>query len=565
MWLVQLHKAKEDASIGAVYVAESCERDYMANYIDPDEHTYELSLCNDWHYNNKKKLLILKKTQGTVLSTPRNERMIEYQYNIHYPPLLYYNDFIIFEYFTEPDFLMDFYINTKMRAIMQIPDGTISSDSTIIGDLIRYLNGKTLNIRVIDSDTPKYSIHFNDDCKYYAIENAMIIMIKKPFLIIIDNFNFWYESSYFNLNIYVAPKLIDEINDYGSTTSDYNPATDPPMSLDSIVSQYFDIATMSGLQQDNVNIDYPNNTFEYKLIRTIVGNVKSNAIGNYIFDIDGTILQSDSTGMYYYDWRQVPLYTYFPLLRPKLDNQNSFTPFPQYDPLNENSRVISLGIRISLSNSNSINYFLLFSTYLDANSLVSCNIEGSGQLPSWASDQCNFTVPFRFVGAADCNNPQTDHWRGNLSKNANYLFKIARLPASDTCSIKGIGCNEITQTLSFDSNFIPLFYSITVDFFESLRTVTLSGFGYSFETISNRLGNVVRLETSETCFVLFSDKLIDEENDFINIHTAVREALPNAIICYFGDDSRIPPDLTNKVIHSDAIVTDLDTNEQCHW
>jgi len=61
MWLVQLHKAKEDASIGAVYVAESCERDYMANYIDPDEHTYELSLCNDWHYNNKKKLLILKK------------------------------------------------------------------------------------------------------------------------------------------------------------------------------------------------------------------------------------------------------------------------------------------------------------------------------------------------------------------------------------------------------------------------------------------------------------------------------------------------------------------------
>jgi hypothetical protein len=322
---------------------------------------------------------------------------------------------------------MDFYINTKISRIMQIPDGTISSPSTVIRDLINYLNGKTLNIRVIDSDTPKYSIHFNDDCKYYTMENSRIMMIKKPFLIIISTYR-RHIISRFNLYIYVVPQLIDELNDYSSTTSDYEPAADPPMSVDSIVSQYFDDATMSGLQQDNVNIDYPNNTFEYKLIRAIMGNVKYDATSNYILDIDGKILQNiplnESDTRFPYDWRQVPLYTYFPLLRPKLDNQDFFTPFPQYDPLNENSNIRGLDIRISLSNSNSIDYFLLYSTYFDANSLISCNIEGGYQLPSWSSEQCNFAVPFRFVGAADCTNPQTDHWGSNLSKTLTICSRL---------------------------------------------------------------------------------------------------------------------------------------------
>ena len=76
------------------------------------------------------------------------------------------------------------------------------------------------------------------------------------------------------------------------------------------------------------------------------------------------------------------------------------------------------------------------------------------------------------------------------------------------------------------------------------------------------MSNEVTLENSETCFVLFSDKLIEDENDFINIHASIINSLPNSIVCYFGDDSKIPRDLVNKVIYSDAIVTDLDTNEQ---
>ena len=341
MWLVQLHKAKEDASIGAVYVAESCERDYMANYIDPDEHTYELSLCNDWHYNNKKKLLILKKTQGTVLSTPRNERMIKYLFYHYYYYLSHNNDFIIFEHLAEEGFLMDFYVNTRIVNLT-----TIDADYTIsgIGDLIRYIRGKTLNIRVRGEDEPKYSIQFDDDCRYYSVNQHTIIVIKKPFLIMLDYYVYVQRYNLY-LYIYVVPKLIDDINDYDSSTSNYNPYTDQSINVYSIVDQYFDINNMSGVLHIDVNTDdNDNNAFGYNLIRCFLSSVTGEATANYEFYIDDTRLNLRSYTVSRDFLSLAPLYTYFPLLRPKLDDQGSFYPYPQYHPLYENSGIIQLQI-----------------------------------------------------------------------------------------------------------------------------------------------------------------------------------------------------------------------------
>ena len=557
MWLVQLYRANGNNIPGDVFILDSCERDYIANYIDPDDYVHELFLCNNWDYNNKKKILILKKGQGLNLSTLINERMIVYSSNINYFGLFNNNNFIIHEYLSRSGFLMDFYVSTQIWYIIQLPEGTISSPSTIIPDLLRYLRNKTLNISV-RGQSPKYSIRFDDDCNYYLL-NREIIIVKKPFLI----FLYSTYSIYVSLNIYVLPKLIDEINDYGNPASNYDPDTDQSISVDSIVNQYFDVDTMSGLQYDNVDIDtYDDdiNTFGYNLIRALLASVGESLAYNYQLDIDGSPLYLQSQIPRDYSWRQAPLYTYFPLLRPRLDNQNSFYPYPQYNPSNENSGITDLLIQIHLSSSNSIEHFRLYSSYFEGYSQTACEISGTGQLPSWDSDQCDLKVPFRFVGATNCSDPTTDNWStAQAINNANYLFKIAKLPLSETYSIKGIGCNEITQTLSFNAN-TNLSYLIMTRFFDSLHTVALSGFGYVIESISAALPSLGN--SSETCFVLFSENLIEDENDFINVHASIRNSLPNSIICYFGDDNMIPRDLNNKVIHSDAVVTDLDTNEQ---
>jgi len=218
---------------------------------------------------------------------------------------------------------------------------------------------------------------------------------------------------------------------------------------------------------------------------------------------------------------------------------------------------------MTVSNSGSIQYTGLYSAYIWYDSYYQCSIFDSGQLPSWNwSESCNLTPPFRFLGACNNSEPTNDNWNTPQAiNNANYLFMISKSPLSDTYSIKGVGCNEETQPLDFNAPY-TLYSSLSVDFFTSLSAITFSGFGYAFDTISDRLRNEVIPETSETCFVLFSDKLIDDENDFINIHAAVRGALPKSVICYFGNDSMILRELKNKVIYSDAIVTDLDTNDQ---
>jgi len=450
MWIVQLYKAKEDAAIQEnVHSTNNCD---VNQYINSQEYIHELNLCNDWTHDAKKRLLVLKKGQGNVLEMPINERMTEYYYNYAYFPFLHDNQFIIFEYLTQSGFVMDFYVRTKIMCYFQPPYNVSISG---IVDLVSYIRDKTLNIiRTTNETTPRYSIRFDDDCRYYAIDNNTIAIIKKPFL-----FKVFYIGSYIYFDIYATPRLINDINDFDSNTSNYNVATDQAMNIDNIVDQYFDLNNaMSGRQYEDVPIDHDdNNVFGYNLTMAFLGFAKYGVIDSYNFTIDNTIIGHYYLGRAFPDnfLSLAPLYTYFPLLRPKLDGQGLFSAYPQYHPLDEDSFISNLGIDIQLSNSNSVEYCYLSSSYFSFNSWNNCFIGDNVQLPAWVSGQCDLTVPFRFVGASDCNNSETDLWSSEQVKNnANYLFKIAKLPSSDTYSIKGVGCNEITQPLSFSADSV---------------------------------------------------------------------------------------------------------------
>ncbi len=553
MWLVQLYKANDNTP-QIVYSTSSCDVSELENYINPNDYIHELSLCSNWDFVEKKKLLILGKGQGHTLSSPKNERLIHYYYYIANitEDSIRHSDFIIFEYLTGSEFLMDFYINTKIYVGASLPP-----DITISGlyDLIEYIKNKTLSISFGSSVTPKYTIHFYDDCKYYKYSNWTVIIIKKPFL-----FMFYYDETwrYISLAIYATPKLIDDLNNHNSTDSSYSLDTDPPLNIDNIVLDYFNVSAMSGIQHSDISIYDDTNSLGYNLLRAFVGprtytDTCTINIGDIIFT--GYIYS------YSYDsLDEAAIYTYFPLLRPKLDADGSFNPYPQYDPIDEDSNIVYLFNSIILSNSSSINSFYLASYF--NNYYMFCEIYSSGQLTSWRTGYCDFTAPFRFLRDADCHELATDTWGTESAiNNANYLFMISKSPSSSTYSIKGVGCNETTYPLDFNDAFIWYFWFL-ISFFSDLSSINFSGFGYAFDRISQTLSSEVRLADSETCFVLFSDKLLDNEDDFINIYTATKESLPNSIICYFGDDSMIPHNLKNKVIYSDAIVTDLDINEQ---
>jgi hypothetical protein len=559
MWLIELFGAKKDATIeSGVYSTNDCNVD--TNNIEFDDYTaHKLNLCNSWPYNSKKRLLILKKGQGAVFTTPKNERLVRYYYEHSYD-IWWYNDFIIFEYLTEEHPLsekIDFYVNTRITCYLILHDITISNPS----DLIAYIRGKTLNISIRGAGNPKYSIQFDDDCRYYLVDSSYYeintMIIKKPFLIM-AYLSLWSNIIYFY--IYATPKLMADMSVSDSYTSTYDPNMDQSMSIDSIVSEYFNSETMSGVQHD-VHIGDHDNTFGYNLVRAFLGFVSSEAVFNYDFDLGGTSLSAFYGSLPSDDFlMQSPLYTYFPLLRPKLDSGGYFYPYPQYDPLDESSKIQYLYISLSLSDSNSINTFHLSAFYSLNNYGTPCYINVSGSLPSWDQGWCNFNSPFRFVGAANCDETETDYWgTESLKKNANYLFKIAKLPETDTYAVKGVGCNEVTQAISFNADHL-LSSSLGVIFFESLRKVDALSFGYPFDGLMSTLSGF-GLSDSETCFVVFSSNLIEGVDDFTNIHTSIRNTLPNSIICYIGDDSNIPDDLRNKVIHSDAIVTDLDTGE----
>jgi hypothetical protein len=485
---------------------------------------------------------------------------------IRYRHIYYYDDtryresqFIIFEYLMGSEFLMDFYVYSKIIGTALPP-----TDLTISGveDFIEYVKGKTLSITFHGSTTPKYTVHFDDSCKYYKCTSAdgdVAIIVKKPFLFISG-----YYWGHIYLWVYVTPKLIDDINNHDSAISSYDPDTDHSLGINRIVERYFNTNDMSGIQHSDLSInDYDNdNLFGYNLIRALLG--PSNYIESCNINVGDILFYGYIYSSSYETLDEVPIYTYFPLLRPKLDTDGYFNPYPQYSPHYEDSVITYLELYMGLLSSDSIYYFYLESTYSLSHFSIPtwCHISDIGHLPSWDVHGCNLMVPFRFVGTTNCLDPVTDDWNTEHTiNNANYLFMISKSPSSSTYSIKGVGCNEITQPLDFNASSTVYTY-ISFYPFESLYTFTFSGSGYAFDTIRDILLNEVRLENFETCFVMFSDKLIDDEDDFINIYNIIRAALPNSIICYRGDDSRIRHELKNKVVHSDAIITDLDTNKK---
>jgi len=85
--------------------------------------------------------------------------------------------------------------------------------------------------------------------------------------------------------------------------------------------------------------------------------------------------------------------------------------------------------------------------------------------------------------------------------------------------------------------------------------------GYPIETISSTLANS-DARNSKTCFVLFSESLVENKADFASIYQTVTSVLPNSVVCYIGSSETVPDNHRNKVIHSNAIVTDLNTNQQ---
>jgi hypothetical protein len=571
MWLVQLHKAKEDAPIGWVYGTT----DWNDDYIYSDGYLpYALNLYNNWNYDytTKKRILILKKKpEGTTLIPLQNERFARYDLQITYNFLLSYKQIIYFEYLKDEDFFIDLYITSWFPVLFYIQDETaseiLSSPNPVIS-FLQYIKGKTLNIGIIGNETPKYSIVFDDNCKYYYGGNGDYItfyVIKNPFLFFIY---LVHDDSPMSvvIVIYAKPRLIEDFNNYSTNESTYEPDNDQSLRLNNIINSYFDTTNKTGLLYENVNINDDTENFRYNLIRALLVDFRSEIVNNYYFSLDGNTGTLYPPGSNYMPLDETPVCIYFPLLRPKLDNNGFNMTWPQYDPNDTSKYMYNLYLSISLNNNGEVEDFSLTMNY--GNSLSHqnyCFTNSSGYMSSWRFGTCDLTLPFRFVGATDCT--ATDYWDNDtIRNNANYLFLIVKPSSSDTgtYNIKGVGCDELTSDISSFSDFsadYKFINSIGAAGINEIQRITFSESGWPIEVISNTLDSY-RIDSSETCFVLFNESLAEDMGDFTSIYQAVSSTLPNSIVCYIGSDEKIPDTYRNKVLHSDAIVTDLDTNEQ---
>jgi len=565
MWLVQLYKARNNTTQG-VYSTDNCQIEHIRNYIDPQEYESELTLCNNWEYENKKKILIFNKQQNEImLSRLQNERFMKYEYAVSYNFIYTASDIFSLEYRENSDFLIDFYVDTPIYVIFNIPD-EISSAPNLTMSFLQYIKGKTLNIGVVGNATPKYSIVFDDNCKYYYYhipnENTeRIFVIKNPFLFIML---FLTNASYVIMLTYMKPRLIEDFNNYNNNSSNYNPANDLPLRVDEIIDRYFDISNKEGLAYNNVDINDATENFRYNLIRALLGAFVDNIYQNYYFGLDyniGTAYPLDNS---YMSLAETPVCIYFPLFRPQLNNNNFNKIWPQYDPNDTSRYVYDFYFAIRLNNNGEVLNSALSMTY--GNSLdnqIFCVNSLENQMSSWRFASCDLTLPFRFVGATDCT--ATDDWNNDtIRHNANYLFRIVKPSSTNSYNIKGIGCGELTTEISsfseFSADYELLNYIDVLQPGEPQR-VTFSESGYPVEGISNAIDDF-RIANNQTCFVLFNERLVVNQDDFRSIYQAVTAPLPNAIVCYIGSNETIPNTHRNKVIHSDAIVTDLDTNEQ---
>jgi hypothetical protein len=559
MHLVQLQKANDDAPIEGVLSTSDCN----TNYINPQNYLHELTLCSAWNNATRKRLLIKKISEQIIITPLQNERFMKYSFTITYNSSEGTSHFISLEYLENTDFFIDFYVFTQIFVRFNIP-AEISSAPNLIMSFLQYI----LNIGIIGNETPKYSIVFDDNCKYYHHgdpDYIMISVIKNPFWIFIL---LQPGGSHVHMMINMKPILIEEFNDYTQTLSNYNPTDDQSLKVNDIINSYFDSSTKEGLSRNGVDINDNTDNFSYNLIRALLGTFKNDLIQNYYFSLDGNTGTLNPPGSNYMPLDETPVCIYFPLFRPQLDNDGFNMIWPQYDPNDASKYVYDFYLSINLNSDGVVNESLLNMVY--GNSLlgqITCFTNPSGHVPSWRFGTCDLTLPFRFVGVTECTLRAIDAWNNDtIRHNANYLFRIIKPSSSNPSvyNIKGIGCNELTTDVSNFSDFnadyglINSIYAIGIN---ETQRITFSESGYPIGAISNTLeGYGVR--TNETCFVLFNENLVESAADFLSIYQALTVPLPNTIVCYIGSSETVPDTHKNKVIHSNAIVTDLDTNEQ---
>jgi len=360
----------------------------------------------------------------------------------------------------------------------------------------------------------------------------------------------------------MKPKLTEEFNDYSITQTTYDPNNDPSLKVDDIVNLYFDSTTKTGIARNGVDINDDTDKFSYDLIRALLGTFKNDITQNYYFILDdniGTAEQSSESS--YMPLTETPACIYFPLFRPQLDSAGVSKTWPQYDPNDTTKYMYGFYLGINLNNNGEVESSTLTMIYgISLSDPTYCYDYSTGSMPSWHPTGCDLALPFRFAGDADCST--TDGWANNLI-NANYLFRIVKPSSTNSYNIKGIGCEELTQNISSISDFSANseFYTVIgAPEIYKLQRITFSASGYPIEGMATTLDSY-GITNNETCFVLFNESLVDNATDFTSIYTAVTSVLPNSIVCYIGSDEKIPGTHRNKVIHSDAIVTDLNTGE----
>jgi len=297
MWLIQLYKAKEDAPIEEyVYSSTDCNE----NYIHPNPYLfYELNLCNDWNndYDTKKRILILKKKPETPIAQPlRNERIMVNDYYTWYGSLNDYPDstnIIYLEYLVDEEFFIEFYVVKDFEVSFEIPPQDATGLNLALY-LLQYIRGKTINIGIIGSEEPKYSITFDDNCKYYYDDapdegGVYVLVVKNPFLIVMQLYP---EDYYLRTYIGMKPQLIEKFNNYDASESTYNPDDDQllrPLRTDDIVNRYFDSNTKTGFLRNNVNVNDTSENFSYGLIRALLEKFKDDISERYYFRLGDSL------------------------------------------------------------------------------------------------------------------------------------------------------------------------------------------------------------------------------------------------------------------------------------
>jgi hypothetical protein len=137
----------------------------------------------------KKGILILKKRSETTIAQPLcNERIMVNNYYMWYGSLNSYARIIYLEYLIDGEFFIEIYASKWLYVMFDIPPKDATGLNLAL-HLVQYIRRKTLNIGIIGNVEPKFSITFDDSCRYYyhdAVDEGGIhvLVVRNPFLLI---------------------------------------------------------------------------------------------------------------------------------------------------------------------------------------------------------------------------------------------------------------------------------------------------------------------------------------------------------------------------------------------